>query len=154
MTITEPCVVTFDGKDRLSPTEDFEWTRADIELLVHSLKFSDVVINTVSTLSVDAAVYDKPVINVRFDADPDTPPHHSVMVMLPDHDHYKAIERTGGVKLVGSMAEMIGAINAYLQNPKLDFDGRERLRREQIVFMDGLAGKRIADFIKMELARL
>lgn len=153
LTITEPCVVRFDGRGRLSTTEDFEWRREDVELLRNSLKFSDIVINTVSTLSVDAAVYDKPVINVRFDADPATPPKHSVMVMLPNHDHYRAIEASGGVRLVGSMDEMISAINAYLENPKLDAEGRERLRREQIVFMDGKAGNRIADFIKGELTK-
>lgn len=154
LTITEPCVVRFDGRGRLSTTEDFEWRKEDVELLKDSLRFSDVVINTVSTLSVDASVFDKPVINVRFDADPKTPPKHSVMVMLPNHDHYRAIEASGGVRLVGSMDEMISAINAYLENPKLDAEGRERLRREQIVFMDGKAGHRIADFIKGEFGKI
>ena len=154
LTVTEPCLKTFEVYNLQSPSEDFEWTKDNVELLSNSLKFSDVVINTVSTLSVDAAAFDKPVVNVRFDADPATPPEHSVMVMLPDHDHYKAIEASGGVKLVYSMNEMLAAISAYLENPKLDFEGRERLRREQIVFMDGLAGKRIADFIKGELVRL
>jgi len=73
--------------------------------------------------------------------------------MATPHDHYKAIEASGGVKLVGSMDEMISAINAYLKNPKLDAEGRERLRQEQIVFMDGKAGHRIADFIKGELVK-
>ncbi|KKT41786.1 MAG: hypothetical protein UW28_C0006G0017 [Parcubacteria group bacterium GW2011_GWA2_44_13] len=153
LTITVPCEVHFDGRGRLSTTEDFEWRKEDVDLLMNSLRWSDVVINTVSTLSVDASVYDKPVINVRFDAEPSCPPMHSVMVMLPNHDHYKAIEASGGVKLVGSMDEMISAINAYLKNPKLDAEGRERLRQEQIVFMDGKAGHRIADFIKGELVK-
>ena len=154
LTITVPCEVHFDGRGRLSTTEDFEWRKEDVDLLMNSLRFSDVVINTVSTLSVDASVYDKPVINVRFDAEPSCPPMHSVMIMLPNHDHYKAIEASGGVKLVGSMDEMILAINAYLKNPALDAEGRERLRQEQIVFTDGKAGHRIADFIKGELVKL
>src|SRR3989344_3960782 len=153
LTITVPCEVHFDGRGRLSTTEDFEWRKEDVDLLMNSLRWSDVVINTVSTLSVDASVYDKPVINVRFDAEPSCPPMHSVMVMLPNHDHYKAIEASGGVTVVGSMDEMISAINAYLKNPKLDAEGRERLRQEQIVFMDGKAGHRIADFIKGELVK-
>lgn len=151
ITITEPCVKTFEVFNLQTPSEDFEWTKDDVDLLIHSLKYSDVVINTVSTLSVDASVFDKPVINVRFDADPTTPFMHSVMVMLPDHDHYKAIEASGGVKLVGSMNHMISAINDYLKNPKLDAEGREKLRQEQIVFMDGKAGQRIAELIKKEL---
>jgi len=152
ITVTYPQAKIFSGSGRYSPMDDTEWSKEDVDLLVDSVRFSDVVINTVSTLSIDAMVFDKPVINVRFDADPNTPPEHSVNVMLPNHDHFKAIEASGGVKLVYSMAEMIGAINAYLKNPKLDFEGRERLRREQIVFMDGLAGHRIAEFIKGELS--
>ncbi len=153
ITLTEPCVKTFEVYNLQTPSEDFEWTKDDVDLLIHSLKYSDVVINTVSTLSVDASVFDKPVINVRFDADPATPPEHSVMVMLPDHDHYKAIEASGGVKLVGSMNHMISAINDYLDNPKLDAAGRERLRREQVVLMDGQSGHRIAELIKKVLAK-
>lgn len=151
ITITEPCVKTFEVYNLQTPSEDFEWTKDDVDLLIHSLKYSDVVINTVSTLSVDASAFDKPVINVRFDADPNTPPQHSVMVMLPDHDHYKAIEASGGVKLVGSMDHMISAINDYLRDPKLDAAGREKLRQEQIVFMDGKAGHRITEMIKGEI---
>lgn len=151
LTITEPCAKKFDVYNLQTPEEDFEWTKDDIELLVHSLNFSDVVINTVSTLSIDAAVFDKPVINVRFDADANCPPEHSVPLFIKQHGHYRAIEASGGVKLVENMNEMISAINAYLKNPRMDFEGRERLRREQIVFMDGLAGKRIAEFIKAML---
>ena len=151
LTITVPCEVHFDGRGRLSTTEDFEWRKEDVDLLMNSLRWSDVVINTVSTLSVDASVYDKPVINVRFDAEPSCPPMHSVMVMLPNHDHYKAIEASGGVKLVGSMDEMISAINAYLKNPKLDAEGREIAQlasevgdpRRRVVALEELARHRL-----------
>lgn len=153
-TITVPSLASFDGAGRFSPLEDFEWSAKDVDLLVDSLRFSDVVINTVSTLSVDAMVFDKPVINLRFDAEPDCPPQHSVNVMLPEHDHYKAIEASGGVRLVSSMNELIDSINAYLKDPTIDAEGRERLRQEQIVFMDGQSGRRIADFIKGELRQL
>jgi len=148
LTVTEPCVVKFDVLNLQTPEEDFEWTRDDIELLDGTLRYGDVVINTVSTLSIDAAAFDKPVVNVRFDADPNCSPEHSVPLFIRQHGHYRAIEESGGVKLVGNMNELIKAVNAYLKNPKLDSKGRERLRQEQIVFTDGLAGKRIADFIK------
>jgi len=151
LTITNPCSLSFPVTDFISPTEDFEWTKEDTELLINSLYFSEVVINIVSTLSVDAMVFDKPVINVRFDADPNCPPKYSAKVMLVEHDHFKAIEATGGVRLVHDMDDLIGAINAYLKNPKLDHEGRERLRQEQIEFMDGKAGKRVADYIKRKL---
>ena len=154
LTITNPCTLSFPVTDFMNPTEDFEWTREDVNLLIDSLRFSEAVINIVSTLSIDAMVFDKPVINVRFDADPECPPKYQVAVMLPEHDHFRAVEATGGVRLVWNMAELVKSINDYLENPQLDFEGRERLRREQIEILDGGAGKRVADFIKSSLAKL
>lgn len=153
ITISMPCSLSFPVRDLLNPGEDFEWTKDDVNLLVDSLRFSEVVINIVSTLSVDAMVFDKPVINVRFEADPDCPPKYSQALMLPEHDHFKAIEATGGVRLVWSMEELIEAMNAYLKNLKLDAEGRERLRKEQIEFVDGLAGKRVAGILKESMYR-
>ncbi len=69
LTITEPCSRSFPVTDFVNPGEDYEWTKDDFELLIDSLRFSDVVLNIVSTLSIDAVAFDKPVINVRFEAD-------------------------------------------------------------------------------------
>lgn len=151
LTVTNPCSFSFEVHNLITPTQDFEWTREDVELLIDSLRFSEVVINVVSTLSVDAMVFDKPVINVRFDAEPTCPSRHSIGVMLPEHDHFKAIEATGGVRLAWNMDELLGAVKAYLEQPELDKEGRECLRREQIEILDGNAGKRVADFIKKTL---
>jgi hypothetical protein len=148
LTITDPCTLSFEVHDLVSPKQDFEWTNDDVELLINSLKYSDTVINIVSTLSIDAMIFDTPVINVRFDADSNCPPRHSVNVMLPEHDHFKAIEATGGVKLAWNMNELIDSVHDYLENPKLDLEKREILRKQQIEFFDGKSGKRVADFIK------
>ena len=133
------------------PGQDWEFTYADIELLKHILAYSDVVINVDSTLSVDAATFDKPVIDVRFDAVKNCPPKHSIELLTPHFYHYRQVEASGGVRLVKNMEELFKAINAYLENPKLDAVGRGRLRREQLEFFDGNSGKRVADFIKQTL---
>ena len=150
LTVTRPCQIYFDNMGGLVTT-DYEFTEKDVELLFNSLYFSEVTINTISTLSIDAAALDKPVINVRFDAEPNCPKKHSVKNMM-GHDHYEAIERSGGVALAGSMDELISHLNAYLKNPRLHAEGRERMRREQIEFMDGKSGARIAEFIKKTLS--
>lgn len=147
ITITKPCSQYFPVKNIQISTKDWEFSPEDFELLMNSLYWSDVTLNTMSTLSIDAAVFDKPVINVRFDADPATPPKHSVGVLLK-HDHYKSIEASGGVKRVWNMGELIDAIRKYLEDPSLDREGRKQLVEEQVEFTDGLSGKRTADYIK------
>lgn len=150
MTITHPCQLYFDNMGGLV-RRDHEFTESDVELLFNSLYFSDVTINTISTLSIDAAALDKPVINIRFDAEPKCPKKHSVEQMV-GHDHYEAIERSGGVALAWNLDELISHLNAYLKNPHLHAEGRERMRREQIEFMDGQSGRRVAEFIKETLS--
>ncbi|TSD03654.1 MAG: hypothetical protein Athens071426_143 [Parcubacteria group bacterium Athens0714_26] len=143
VTITKPCQNVFKKESRL----DFEFSDEDMDLLTNSLYFSDVTINTISTLTVDAAALDKPIINIRFDGDPDCPPWARVK-LFSNFDHYKLLEATGGVRLVYSVEELINQINVYLNNPRLDGEGRKKIREQQVEFFDGQSGKRIADYIK------
>ena len=100
---------------------------------------------------MEAAVFDKPVIGVRFDADPKTPPEHSVLKIGDMHDHYRELEVIGGVRLVRNMDELISGINFYFEHPEADREGRKRIRDTQIEFTDGLNGRRAAEFILKEL---
>ena len=153
-TITKPCSLYFKVKNRAqAPTKDWEFSPDDAELLFHSIVFSDMMINTFSTIAIDAAAVDKPVIGVRFDADPACPAKNSVLKIPDAHDHYRELERTGGVRLVRDMNELIQAINHYLAHPESDREGRARMLKEQIQFTDGLNGKRAADYIREELFR-
>ena len=147
LTISKPCSRYFEVRNIQSPTLDWEFTRDDLDLLMNSLRFSDVVINTISTLSIDAAILDHPVIVVRFDADPHCPPKHSVNLVI-QHDHYRAIEKSGGVRLVWNMEELLQSLNAYLKNPAQDRAGRRKIVEEQIEFTDGRSGMRVAEYIK------
>ena len=143
ITTTKPYSKIFTGANGRA---DYEFTRADVDLMVDSLRYSDVTINTISTLTVDAVALDKPVINVRFDADPNTA--RGDRVELYSHfDHYLALEKTGGVRLAHSLDELLSQINAYLDNPKLDEAGREEIRKNQIQFFDAFSGKRSAEAI-------
>lgn len=147
LTVTRPCEHHFIVKNLQSPTDDYEYSQRDVDLLLNSLAYCSVVINTISSLSIDASAFDKPVINIRFDAEPICPPHLSVKPFLKDHDHYEAIERTGGIRFAWNMDALIELVNLYIENPYLDELGRERIRREQIEFMDGLSGRRVAEYI-------
>ena len=146
--VTKPCSRYFKVKNRTqAPTKDWEFSPEDVDLLVHSIKFSDMLINTFSTITIDAAAADIPIIGVRFDADPTCKRQNSVLEIPDAHDHYRELEGAGGVRLVYTMDELINAINFYLAHPEADREGRKRICREQIEFTDGLNGARAADFI-------
>lgn len=128
--------------------KDWEFSAEDLELQLNSLAYCDVMINTFSTLTVDASALDKPSIGVRFDADANCPAIHRVAGLIDRHDHYRELEATGGVMLVHSMDELIEGINTYLKNPALHREGRQRMVAEQIQFTDGKSGERAVEVIK------
>lgn len=155
ITVTQPCSHYFRVKNcAQTPTKDWEFSPQDVDLLAHSFFFSEMLINTFSTITIDAAALDKPIIGIRYDAKPDCLPLHSVVKIHDAHDHYSELERAGAVRLVYSNDELIDAINFYLKHPETDREGRKRIVREQIEFTDGLSGKRAADFIHETLYTL
>ena len=120
-----------------------EITADDMKHLADSLFFSDVTINICSTLAIDAAAFDKPVINVMFDGWA-TKPYIESIRRFYDHDHYRAILRSGGVRVARTPEELVEHVSRYLENPSLDHEGRARIVREQCWRMDGQAGARVS----------
>lgn len=152
ISVTRPCSRFFPISGRLMMAKgDWEFTAEDVDLLLHSLYFSDVVVTTVSTLTIDAAVFDKPVIGIRFDADPNTPPIHRSTTITTYHDHYRELEDERAVALVRSIDELIAALRMYLAHPEQDREGRARIVRQQIERTDGHSGMRVADEIRRAL---
>ena len=92
-------------------------------------------INASSTLCLDACMLDRPVINIGFDGWQDLPYEKSARRGL-DYIHMRKLLSLGGVRLARSFTELQNHINAYLNDPGLDHEGRNltveqecRLRR-------------------------
>lgn len=149
LTITYPCEKYFYGKKGAKERIiDWEFSQCDVDLLTCSIRYSDVMVNTVSTLTIDTAACDRPAIGIRFDIAPHCPPEHQILKIMDLHDHYRELERTGGIKLVRNVDELIRGIDFYLEHPEADRAGRGRISAEQIEFFDGKNGARAAEFIK------
>lgn len=145
ITVTKPFSKSFVRNSERRP--DYEFSQSDVELLVNSLRYSDVTMNTISTLTIDAIALDKPVINIRFDGDPETPPAYRV-ALFSGYDHYNFIENLGGASLAYNMEELIALIKKYLENPLFCAEGRKKVKDELVEFTDGFSGKRFASYIK------
>jgi len=128
---------------------DWDMSFEDIHKLAATLANADIFICYTSSLSVDAAIFDKPVINIDFDTE-----NKKIVSRSPRYfykmAHYQKAIRTGGIKLPRSQEELINSINEYLENPFLDKAGRARLVSEQCWKLDGQAGQRIANFLLRE----
>lgn len=131
------------NKGRLS---DMEFTESWLQELYDVIYYSDVTINAQSTMSIDAAALDKPVINICFDGYQKLPYIKSIR-RLYDMDHYRPIVESGGVRQVWSESELIGWLNKYLADPSLDRAGRERIVSEQCFISDGRSAQTTAQYV-------
>ena len=141
----------YPGK-RFTSTRGVDWdmTDADIQHLKDTLHYMDVLICYASSLSVDAVVFDKPVINISFEFKKPPSPLKSPTIFYGTA-HYTEALRSGGIRLVHSERELVEWVGRYLKDPSVDREGRARLAKEQIQFFDGRAGERMGKFILANL---
>jgi hypothetical protein len=138
-------VIQMPGKPA-DTNDSWNPTREDMYGLAELMRYSDVVINVASTITIDAVSFDTPVINVAFDGF-QTKPYKNSCRRYYDYEHYKNIVKTDGVKIAYSKEELIDYINLYLNDPSIDAGGRKKIREEQCWKLDGNSGRRIAEYI-------
>jgi hypothetical protein len=127
---------------------DPSWS--DMVHLASTIYHSDVIVNIASTMAIDAAVLDKPVVAVAFGALGKST-RSKFFDDIFQRSHYRKLAVTGGLHLVRSPDELADAVRAYLANPAMDADGRNRLREELCFRLDGKAGARAAAVVLRQL---
>lgn len=130
-----------------APRFDFEFREEDTRELAATLRWSDVAINSGSTMTIDAACFDTPIINIAFDGREHEPKPERSARRLLEKEHYLPIVQSGGVRIVGDEGDLVEELNAYLSDRGRDAEGRRRVVREQCYRMDGKSGARIASYI-------
>ncbi|MBI4369974.1 MAG: hypothetical protein HY547_07070 [Elusimicrobia bacterium] len=124
--------------------------REDEVRLAGVLSSSDVVLNVLSTSSLDAAAFDRPVISVAFDGYTNMPYYRSI-VRYYDWTHYQTLMKTGGLRIARRPEDLLQEINRYLNNPAMDHAGRAEIVRSHCYRLDGKAGERIGNFLAAQL---
>jgi hypothetical protein len=124
-----------------------EWGRLDY--LTNLLFHTDILIASCGSICLDAVALDTCVINVAFDGDLEVDYYESVRRWY-ETDHYAAVVRSNGTRVVESYEELDQAIITYLRNPGVDRTKRERLRHEQLEPFDGRASERMVKLIIRE----
>jgi len=123
----------------------------DRQHLANTLFHADVMINYASSTTIEACVYDTPVVNIAYDGD-QTPPIYGSALDGYRQEHYRRIVDTGGVRLAYSPQELLEWVGHYIANPYLDREGRRRIVKEQVEPLDGKAAKRTAEYVLRFLA--
>jgi CDP-glycerol glycerophosphotransferase (TagB/SpsB family) len=114
--------------------------------LADTLSHSDVIVNVASTIAIEAAIFDTPVVNVAFDGERKQDFARSARRYY-QFTHYTNITRHNAVRVAWSPDELIGHVRSYLDDPGQDRSGRAQVVREQCQFTDGRAAERVAGFV-------
>ncbi|MEK7192753.1 MAG: CDP-glycerol glycerophosphotransferase family protein [Patescibacteria group bacterium] len=127
---------------------DRDMAEEDDEKLRTVLSLCDVVVCGPSSIAIDAAVFDKPIIMVNFSKTERT---YWDGVVEYDFTHISKLLSVGGVRVVKSKNDLILWIEKYLKDPSLDKEGRERLRTLECYKIDGQSSQRTVNFLLSEM---
>jgi hypothetical protein len=111
---------------------------------VNTFRHADVVVNLSSTVTVEAAILDRPVVNLNFDPEPGSPLDALVKDVNLRWTHFKPIAESGGLTLVDDAPALLAAIRTYLERPELHRAGRRWIADHVCEFPDGRCGDRVA----------
>jgi hypothetical protein len=133
-------------------SEALSWDlpQEDAAHLANLVTAADVLCTTSSTLSIDAACVDTPIVNVFFDGEDPVDPTLAVERFM-HYTHYAKILDTGGIAKAMDIDQFVSMANAYLADPSHDREGRRRILQQQFNQFDGQAGRRTAHAL-MQLA--
>ena len=128
-----------------SQTADYRsQARDQIVEWVNTFRHADVVVQLASTVAVDAAICDRPVVNLDYDPEPSQPNQGLVKDANHVWTHFKPIAESGGVWNVNDAGELVAAIKGYLAQPDLHRKERKWIAQYVCGEVDGQAGRRLA----------
>ncbi|TSC67119.1 MAG: hypothetical protein G01um101472_521 [Parcubacteria group bacterium Gr01-1014_72] len=119
---------------------DREIRPEDDQNLINELYHADVVVTGPTSILMDAALADRPVVAVNFYP---TQRHYFETVWRYQDDHIAKALQTGGIAYARSPEEMLLRVERYLANPHEDRAGRAELRRRWFSHADGASAMRL-----------
>ncbi|HYC72428.1 MAG TPA: hypothetical protein VEB66_14555 [Opitutaceae bacterium] len=114
----------------------------DAQRLASILRHTELMIHPGSTLAVDAAAMDCPVIGLGFDGHHPKPYDESIRRWW-DFSYMQPVVRSGGQPVASSRDELIRLILRYLGDRTLDREGRQAIVRDVCHRVDGRSSERV-----------
>ena len=130
----------------LKPGQEFdEWvpSATEVDESRDCLYFCTVNINIFSTVTIEAAFFDKPIIHIAYDPLP-VPPGRIPCREYYNWEHFKHIVEKDASLRVHGRQELFDAIRRYTADPSVKATGRRRVVEEYIGDGLGQAASRVA----------
>jgi hypothetical protein len=118
------------------------------------MAYSDVFLTVYSTMVVEAAIHDRPIVSVCFDAPGgwNQPGRFSLpLSKIGDWPTHQRFRQAGAGVVAMNEDELRAAVNGYLQNPQLHAEQRRKFILDEVTYTDGGAGKRTGQYLLSRL---
>lgn len=123
----------------------------DVDELNYLLRYSDVMINYFSTISLEAAICDLPTIHVGYDAFAHGQRFGVTSAFLQRQTHNRRALRLSGARVVKNEKELFIALESYLSDHALDSNARHIYAESECGNLDGQSGVRLVEMLKSRL---
>lgn len=144
--LNSPDVVIDNNQSRWTPKLGWNPDKEQIRYFANLIKHTDVQVSIASTATIEAALVDKPVVNVGFNTvEPQR--FHKFVLNSVYQNHFKAIVDLGATYIANDPESLIKGINMYLIDPSIHRNEREKLKNTLIYRADGKAVERISEAI-------
>jgi hypothetical protein len=127
--------------------------REDVQFLANLTYHSDLNINFGSTMTLDFAVHDRPVINAAFDVMSPPPLGMPSYDFCMQFEHYRPVVELGASRFSRTPDQFADDVNRYLAQPDLDREGRRRLVELEVSGPIGTSTRRITEALTRIAAR-
>jgi hypothetical protein len=141
------------AKPAWAQTMPGDWSRVvplpeDVQFLANLTQHADINVNVASTMTLDFAIHDKPVVNIAFDAG-EKPAHGTPLWdFFYQFEHYRPVVELGAARFARSPEDLARHINDYLANPSLDREARRKLVDLQVGVPIGGSSARIVEVLQ------
>ena len=146
-TIDEIKFSTFKDHPRVRIYEKEFWGDLDRSIyFTNILRHADVVLAVYTTMVLEAALYDRPIIATPFDGYHALPYRKSIR-RFEQMDHFKEVLLSGAMHRALNFDDLLVALQTYVRDGSSDGDKRKELRDTVCGPLDRHSGKRIVDIL-------
>jgi len=117
---------------------------------------SDVFLTVYSTMVVEAAIHDRPIVAVCIDAPGgwNQPGRFSLALSeIGDWPTHRRFREAGAGRVALDAASLEAAVNAYLRDPQTDGAERRKFIADEVTFTDGSSGRRTGEYLLSRLGK-
>jgi hypothetical protein len=112
------------------------------------LAHSDVLASIYSTMVLEAALHDRPVVSVCIDAPEGWPGHYWIPLHeVPNWPTAARVNKLGASRNAFTTEELVKVLNDYLVDPGLDAEGRQRFAKQELTYLNGESTGKTAQFL-------